>query len=334
MTQVPPDPVDSGYPLGAPIREPLEREDAVAAALREAVVSARRLDGGAVADYIPELANADVEQTSAAVTYCNGPTITAGDAKTHRFTLQSSAKLVVLLGLLEERGPDAVFGVVGREPSNAGFASVAQLDRQIPANPLINSGAIALCGQLQGNLEDRLGWLETWVQRCYGTPLNVNQRVLASERRTGDRNRAIAYLLKESGVFDDEVDRVLETYFTLCSFEASVVEASRLPALLAAGGKGSDGGRVISRTSVGATVALMATCGMYDESGAYLLQTGLPAKSGVSGVIVAVAPGRAGVAVASPRLNPKGGSVRGHEILRELSSRLGWHFAQAGEHGQ
>lgn len=299
--------------------------------LRNAVAAAREIDDGAPADYIPELAQADCGQTSAAITYVDGTTVTAGDVATHRFTLQSSAKLVVLVGLLEERGPDEVFGVVGREPSLTGFASLASLDQRGPANPLINAGAIALCGQLKGNLEERLGWLERWAERCYAAKLGVNQRVLASERRTGDRNRAIAYLLRETGVFEDRVEDVLETYFALCSFEASVVEASRLPALLASGGVHISGKRVLSRTTVGATVSLMATCGMYNESGAYLLEAGLPAKSGVSGVIVAVAPGRAGIAVASPRLNGNGGSVRGHHILRHLSSQLGWHFAHAGE---
>lgn len=333
MTTVPLPRVDSApsVPVVEPIQEPQEREVRIQQVLSATVEASRALGDGVPADYIPELAQADCELTSAAITRRDGTTITAGDVARHRFTLQSSAKLVLLIGLLEERGPDAVFEVVGREPTLSGFASVANLDRQRPANPLINAGAIALCGQLPGPLEKRLAWLERWVERCYGTPLVVNQRVLASERRTGDRNRAIAYLLRETGVFADPVDEVLETYFALCSFEGTVVEASHLPALLAFGGVSGQGQRVLSRTTVGATVSLMATCGMYDESGAYLLEAGLPAKSGVSGVIVAVAPGRAGIAVSSPRLNHNGGSVRGHFILRRLSSELGWHFAHAGE---
>lgn len=318
-------------PVVEPIQRPQGREGRIQQVLRDAVEAARELDDGAPADYIPELAHADCELTSAAITRCDGSTITAGDVETHRFTLQSSAKLVLLMGMLEERGPDAVFELVGREPTLSGFASVAQLDRRRPANPLINAGAIALCGQLQGPIERRLAWIEDWVARCYGGSLVINHRVLASERRTGDRNRAIAYLLRETGVFCGSVEEVLETYYSLCSFEATAVEASRLPALLASGGVRVSGERVLSRTTVGATVSLMATCGMYDESGAYLLEAGLPAKSGVSGIIVAVAPGRAGIAVSSPRLNHNGGSVRGHFILRRLSSELGWHFAHAGE---
>jgi glutaminase len=321
-------------PVVAPIQEPQQRKDEVHHVLERAVESSRAFDDGAPANYIPELAQADCDQVSAAVTYCDGGTVSAGDVPHHRFTLQSSAKLVVLLGLLEERGPDEVFSIVGREPSTSGFASVASLDRGSPANPLVNAGAIALCGQLRGNAEDRMAWLEFWAERCYGTRLSVNSRVLASERRTGDRNRAIAYLLREKGIFTDPVDDVLEVYFTMCSLEANTIETSRLPALLASGGLDPSGQRIISRTTVGSTVSLMATCGMYDESGTYLVEAGLPAKSGVSGVIVAVAPGRAGIAVASPRLNRNGGSIRGHHILRRLSSELGWHFAHAGEPGR
>ena len=126
------------------------------------------------------------------------------------------------------------------------------------------------------------------------------------------------------------VDDVLEMYFALCSLEASVVEAARLAAILAAGGIAPGGERVLSARTASTVVAIMATCGMYDESGAHLVATGLPAKSGVSGVIVAVAPGRAGIAVFSPRINQKGGSVRGHQMLSHLSAALGWHFALPG----
>lgn len=301
--------------------------------LGDAVEAARVVHEGGPATYIPELAHADLEATSAAVTLMDGTTLATGDHATHRFTLQSSAKVLLLAGLLEERGEEAVFSVVGKEPSGGGFASVARLETHgpQPANPLVNAGAIALCGQLPGNLEDRLGWLEQWIERLYGERLVVNPRVLASERRTGDKNRALAYMLRAGGVIGGSVDEVLETYFTLCSYEATVEQVSRLGAVLATEGvhPGTDR-RVLSRRCSSVVVSLMATCGMYDESGAYLADTGLPAKSGVSGVIVAVAPGRGGIAVSSPRINAKGGSVRGHTILRSLAHVLGWHFASPG----
>jgi glutaminase len=301
--------------------------------LREAVEAARTCDDGGPATYIPELAHADLAATSAAITLMDGQRLVQGDWAQHRFTLQSSAKVVLLAGLLEDHGEDAVFSAVGMEPSGGGFASIARLETHgpRPANPLVNAGAIALCGQLTGNLEDRLGWLETWIERLYGARLSVNARVLASERRTGDRNRALAYLLRAGGVMRGSVEETLEIYFTLCSYEAMVDVVSHLGAVLASEGVDpKTGKRMLSRRAASTVVSLMATCGMYDESGAYLAKTGLPAKSGVSGVIVAVAPGRAGIAVASPRINAKGGSVRGHLILQELAQELGWHFASPG----
>jgi glutaminase len=306
------------------------RSDETERALEHATAAARSCDDGAPATYIPELANVDPNLTSAAISLMDGHVVQAGDWAIHRFTLQSSAKVALLAALLEDLGEDAVFRVAGKEPSGSGFAGIARLETHgpMPANPLVNAGAIALCGLLEGNLEDRLGWLEGWVERLYGVRLPVSQRVLASERRTGDRNRALAYLLRTNDVLRASVDDALEIYFTLCSYEASVDAVSRLAAVLANGGVApGTGERLLSRRAASLVVALMATCGMYDESGAHLAETGLPAKSGVSGVILAVAPGRAGIAVASPRINHKGGSVRGHLILRQLAHDLGWHFA-------
>lgn len=313
---------------------PVVDQSYIAAVLNRAVEGARALHDGHPATYIPELANANCEHTSAAVMVMDGTVISAGDNDTHIFTLQSSAKVLLLTGLLEDFGPDKVFSVVGTEPSGGSFASIARLETSgpNPANPLVNAGAIALCGLLEGNLEDRIAWLEQWCEKLYGKVLPVGSRTLASERRTGDKNRAIAYLLRASGILPRDVDAVLETYFTLCSFEANAATTAHLPAVLASDGVAPwSETRVLSRRCASTVVSLMATCGMYDESGAYLVETGLPAKSGVSGVIVAVAPGRGGICVASPRINSKGGSVRGRRILADLSQALGWHFASPGQ---
>ena len=297
-----------------------------------AVAKARRNREGQPADYIPELASVPLETTSAAVTLRDGSQLIAGDAATHRFTFQSSAKLLVLLGLLEELGQVEVFSIVGSEPSGDTFASLARLETHgpKPANPLVNAGAIALCGQLTGTVERRVQWLRTWAERLYGAPIPIDRAVLESERAGADRNRAIAYFLKHSRVLRGSVDETLDVYFAMCSLVGSAAEASYLPAVLANGGVAPGSAtRIVSKRTVAIAVSIMATCGMYDESGNYLVATGMPAKSGVSGVIVAVVPGVAGVAVASPRLNDKGGSVRGHVMLRELSRKLGWHFALA-----
>jgi len=300
--------------------------------LDAAIVKARRNQQGHPADYIPELARVPLDLTSGAVTLCDGSRLLAGDAETHRFTFQSSAKLLVLIGLLEERGPVEVFEVVGSEPSGDNFASLARLETHgpRPPNPLVNSGAIALCGELAGSVERRIEWLIRWAERLYGEPIPIDEAVRESERASADRNRAIAHFLKYGGILRGDVEETLHVYFTLCSLQGGVAQASHLPALLANGGVVPGGSeRIISKRTVAIVVSIMATCGMYNESGNYLVATGMPAKSGVSGVIVAVVPGVGGVAVSSPRLNDKGGSVRGHIVLRELSRRLGWHFALA-----
>jgi glutaminase len=305
----------------------------IQAVLDSAVAKARRNGEGEPASYIPELATVPLERVSAAVTLADGTTFLSGDFADHHFTFQSAAKLLVLTALLEERGPVEVFNVVGSEPSGDNFASLARLETHgpKPANPLINSGAIALCGQLPGSVEDRIAWLLRWAVRLYGSPVvSIDERVRQSERGTADRNRAIAHFLKHGGVLSGDVEEILDVYFCVCALQGSVREAAHLPAILANGGllPGTQT-RVLSKSTVAIVVSLMATCGMYNESGNYLVATGMPAKSGVSGVIIAVVPGVAGVAVSSPRLNDKGGSVRGHMILRELSRKLGWHFALA-----
>jgi glutaminase len=302
--------------------------------LDDAIAKARRNHEGAPARYIPELANVPLERTSAAVLLTGGERFLAGDFAEHRFTFQSSAKLLPLIGLLEERGPVEVFSSVGSEPSGDSFGSLARLETHgpKPANPLINSGAIALCGQLGGSVERRVAWLSRWAERLYGAPTPVDGSVRESERMTADRNRSIAYFLKHGGVLSGDVEETLSVYFALCSLTGTVQEAAHLTAILAHGGLvPGTGRRVLSKQTVAIVVAIMATCGMYNESGNYLVSTGMPAKSGVSGVIVAVVPGVAGIAVSSPRVNDKGGSVRGHLILRELSRKLGWHFALASE---
>jgi glutaminase len=308
----------------------------IQATLDAVVEKARRNRQGAPADYIPELASTPLELTSAAVRFTSGDGLVAGDTDAHQLTFQSSAKLLPLIGLLEERGPVELFDIVGSEPSGDSFGSVARLETHgpKPANPLINSGAIALCGQLHGSVEARIAWIQRWAERLYGEPIAIDERVRQSEKGSADRNRSIAYFLKHGGVLSGDVEQTLDVYFALCSLSATVRQAAQLPAILAHGGllPGSDQ-RLLKKQTVAIVVSIMATCGMYNESGNYLVATGMPAKSGVSGIIVAVVPGIAGVAVASPRLNEKGGSVRGHEILRELSRRLGWHFALAAESG-
>jgi glutaminase len=244
----------------------------VQAVLNFALEKSRRNREGEPATYIPDLALVPLERTSAAVTLTSGETLHAGDALSHEFTFQSSAKLLTLIGLLEERGPVEVFNIVGSEPSGDSFGSVARLETHgpMPANPLINSGAIALCGQLHGTVERRVAWLRGWAERLYGRPIQIDEQVLANERASADRNRAIAYFLKHGGVLEGDVDETLDVYFALCSLTGGVREAAFLPAILAHGGlRPGTPERLLSKQTVAIVVSIMATCGMYNESGNY-----------------------------------------------------------------
>lgn len=292
--------------------------------LDDAVIKARLNREGMLADYIPELANVDSEKTAAAIMLVNGDMITAGDANGYIFTLQSVAKLVLLAGLLEEAGPEKVWSWVGSEPTGRNFASIALLEGAgaIPWNPLVNAGAIALCARIPGDKAQKLSWLDQWVTKVFGKKLAINEAVYQSEQQAADKNRAIAYLLKHNGVIKDDVEMILDVYITLCAYQADIATAAYLPYLLAREGFAPNDQQILSRNNVRNIKAVMATCGLYDESGYHLVRTGMPAKSGVSGLMVAVERGIGGIAVASPRLNSKGGSIRGHIILQSISDEF------------
>ena len=297
--------------------------------LEQAVQVAASETRGKVADYIPELTQVPPDLTAAVVRGVGGKIHCAGSDADYATTLQSAAKLVVLIGMLEEKGLDGVRKVVKVEPSGDDFASVARLDQfgPLPSNPMLNSGAIALCSMVPGTAEEKIRWLEGWATKLFGENLAVDPKVYASERRTGHRNRALAYLLRSRELFRGNVEDVLDTYFYLCSLKATVMQASYLPMLLAGGGKDASGGEIFSPETARCAISIMATCGLYNETGSYMVRTGLPAKSSVSGYILAVAVGRAGIATLAPPVNRKGTSLRGSVILEHLSRQLGWHFA-------
>jgi len=298
--------------------------------LTDALTRAKNTSTGRPAAYIPELANVPLEKTLASISLADGTTLLAGEGADYKFTLQSVAKLVLLAGLLEDFGAKKVFSWVGTEPSGHDFSNISRLEYAgpMPSNPCVNAGAITLCGQIPGNnVPEQLAWLDRWMSVLFEETLVVNQAVFASESMTGFRNLALAALLKSNGTLKGDIEDILHIYFNLCSYESTITQASQFAAMLARGGLNQKGERVLSKKTVRCVVSIMATCGLYDESGRYLIRTGLPAKSGVSGIIIAVAPKLGGISVFSPRLNSKGGSIRGHLMLEYLSAKLGWHFA-------
>ena len=245
-------------------------------------------------------------------------------------TLQSTAKLIPLIGLLEELGEKQLFEWVKVEPSGDDFASITRLEQfgPKPSNPMLNAGAITLCSHIPGVGEQQFAWLEYWVQKLFSQRLSINPLVFASEKRTGDRNRSLAYLLKSRNKLGTDITGTLDLYFALCSYEATLEQMLYLPSLLANGGVDvNNGEQIISRETCKITLAIMATCGLYDETGTHMVKAGMPAKSGVSGYTLAVVPSKAGIVVLSPRVNAKGNSIRGELMLEGLSKKMDWHFA-------
>ncbi len=298
--------------------------------LKTLVNDAEKNHEGNVANYIPELANVNKETTAIGVRMINTETVIHSNTPIVPVTLQSTAKMIPLIGLLEEFGEETLFEWVKVEPSGDDFASITRLEQfgPKPSNPMLNTGAITLCSQIPGVFEQQFAWLEQWVQKLFKQRLRINPLVFASEKRTGDRNRSLAWLLHSRGSLATNVAETLDLYFSLCSYEATVDQILYLPTLLANSGKDYETGeQVISVETCKIALAIMATCGLYDETGAHMVHTGMPAKSGVSGYTIAVVPGKAGIVVLSPRVNTKGNSIRGEIMLEALSKTMGWHFA-------
>ncbi len=280
---------------------------------------------GQVAHYIPELAKADPTHVGIAIATLDGQFLQVGDT-CEPFTLQSISKVFALAWLLRRRGA-GVFDSMSVEPSGDAFHSIVRLEeeRGRPRNPYINAGAIMVSDRLPGRgAAARIVGLQQFLAGiCDGESFAVDEATYRSEAATGFRNRALANLMKHHGLIGDP-NNAAETYFRQCSILVSAASLARLGLFLA--NKGRDpatGRRLLAEADNRTVVALMATCGLYDEVGRFAVTVGLPAKSGVSGAILAVVPGRMAIAAFGPALGPKGNSVAGMRALAFLSDRLG-----------
>jgi glutaminase len=285
------------------------------------------LDEGTVATYIPELAKADPDWFGICIVTTDGYAYAVGEAD-RQFTMQSVSKPAVYAAALADRGREAVLRRVGVEPSGEAFNSIS-LDPQTgaPLNPMINAGAIATTGMVTGTTAEKQ-WerIAEVVSGFFGRAITFDDAVYRSESESGFRNRAIAWMLKNFGVIDGDPMPVLENYFRQCSIRASCRDLACMAATLANGGvHPRTGKRVVPADEIQAVLSIMATCGMYDYAGSWLYEVGLPAKSGVSGGLIAVMPGRFGIAIFSPRLDENGNSARGIAVCREISREFGLH---------
>jgi glutaminase len=283
---------------------------------------------GALARYIPELAGADPDGFGLSLSSSDGYVYESGDTAIE-FTLQSISKPFTYALALDQIGEDAVDAKIGVEPSGEAFNEISVDDTtKTPKNPMINAGAIAAVALVPGATPgERFTRIHDFYSACAGRRLDVDHAVYASERATGSRNRAIAYMLQSFGVLETDPDEVLDVYFRQCSIKVTSTDLARMAATLARGGVNPmTGRRVTGGSVVQRTLSVMVTCGMYDAAGDWVSAVGMPAKSGVGGGIVAVLPGQLGIGVYSPLLDAKGNSVRGVRVCRSLSERLGLHF--------
>ena len=281
-------------------------------------------DPGMVAQYIPELAQVKPDQFGMAIALADGQVLSTGDARTP-FSIQSISKVFTLAIALGRLG-DQLWERVGREPSGQAFNSILQLEHEagIPRNPFINAGAIVVTDAILSGHAPRevLGEVLRFLREATGDDaIHIDGAVARSEQDTGHRNRALAHFLRAHGNLHNPVDLTLGTYFHQCAIEMSCVQLARAGRFLM-GGAGVS--RMVSPARVRRINALMMTCGHYDGSGDFAYRVGLPGKSGVGGGILAIAPGRASIAVWSPGLNAVGNSKRGAEAMEAVARATGW----------
>jgi glutaminase len=286
------------------------------------------LSAGDVATYIPELGRADPDHFAICVATVDGELYSTGDAAVP-FTIQSISKPFVYGLALEDRGVEHVLERIAVEPSGEAFNAISlEAGSGRPRNPMINAGAIATAGLIDGaDSNDKMERTLSTLSGFAGRPLEIDHSVYLSERDTGHRNRAISYLLRNAGILREDVDEVLDRYFKQCSVLVTADDLAMMAATLANGGEHPrTGQRVINREHVARVLSVMATCGMYDYAGSWLYRVGMPAKSGVAGGIIAVLPGQLGLGVFSPRLDDFGNSVRGVAVCEALSEEFGLHL--------
>ncbi len=297
--------------------------------LLEAILSecSQYTNKGKVANYIPELAKADPNKFGIYVIDQAGQTACAGDCNT-LFTMQSVIKPMILLLALIDCGIEKVHSLLGVEATGKPFDAFNYSDQALTGeniNPMINAGAIALCTLIKGSTyTEKFSRLLALTRKMAGDPtLEVDEDVYLSEKTTGNKNRALVYMLKAYQMVSDDAEDILDCYFKACSIKASCANLARIAYIFA-----NHGFDPLTDTQLFAPAyakyvnAVLMTCGMYDGSGEFAISVGIPAKSGVGGGIMGVVPGKMGIGVFSPALDKKGNSLAGKKALELLSQKL------------
>jgi glutaminase len=283
--------------------------------------------GGTVANYIPELGKADPDHFGIALATIDGHVYEVGDTRIP-FTIQSMSKAFVFALALDTLGAARVESTIGVEPSGEPFNSIRLNADNHPFNPMVNSGAIACSGLIhEAKGDGAFDCIRESLSRFAGRELGVDEAVYASESTTGDRNRAIGYLLRNSGVIRSSVDAVLAVYFRQCAILVTARDIAIMAATLAnRGANPVTGEQVVTPYAIARTLSVMTSSGMYDYAGEWIYRVGIPAKSGVAGGILAALPAQLGLGSYSPRLDAHGNSVRGIKVCEALSAHFDLHM--------
>lgn len=286
----------------------------------------RDLGEGQVADYIPALAKAPPDAFGVCVVGVRGRVFTIGDAE-EEFTIQSISKLFVFAAVCDLLGADEARSQLGVNSTGLPFDSVmgVELNEDRTMNPMVNAGALATTSLVPGDTaDDKFARIADALSVFAGRPLVMDEEVYASEEASNDRNRGIAHLLNGYGRMYGDPDVTTDAYTRQCSLRVSARDLAVMAATLADGGVNPvTGARAVSPTTCRRVLPVLATAGLYERSGDWLYDVGLPGKSGVSGGMVTVSPGKGGVGTWSPPLDEAGNSVRGRAIAAYLSDRLG-----------
>jgi glutaminase len=294
---------------------------------------------GKNADYIPALAKVDPNLFGIALITVDGKVYTAGDVSTE-VSIQSISKVFTMAQVIQEQGPESIEKRIGVDATGARFNSIIAVEAVKTVvgtgapemNPLVNPGAISTTSMVTGaNADDIWNKIIGTYNDYAGRSLKVLQDVYKSESDTNQRNQAIGALMFAYGYIKNNWQQAVDLYTRQCSVGTNAKDLATMAATLANGGKNPvTGKQVMDDAKVPEVLAVMATAGLYDDSGKWLYHTGLPAKSGVGGGIIAVSPGKFGIAVVSPPLDDAGNSVRAQRAITAISNELGGNPLAAG----
>ena len=304
---------------------PLQAATDIDAVLKAAYDKYKGLEEGANADYIPALAKVDPNLFGIVLVTVDGKVYSVGDIKTE-VSIQSISKVFTMAKVMEESGTDAIAGNMGVDATGQVFNSITAIEQYKgqQMNALVNPGAITATSMVKGANEKAV-WesiLGTYDDFA-GRKLSVMDDIYESEAATNQRNQALAMLMYAYERIDSDPIVATDIYTRQCSVGVNTKDLATMAATLANGGKNPvTGKQVIGSKNIGEVLAVMATAGLYDDSGQWLYKTGLPAKSGVGGGIIAVSPGKFGIAAISPPLDPAGNSIRAQRAIADISNAL------------